>query len=256
MLTYTAAGQGPAVVLLHGFPLNRSIWDRQVKHLSSQYQVIVPDLPGLGGSPPLPDAATTTMSGMAAQVLALLDRLGVGQAAVAGHSMGGYVALALHKEAPERVAGLGLISTQAAADTPEAREGRHATAEKVRTTGAVIVAEAMGPKLFGPDSGEESAPYSLAMSIMRDAPAEGVRGALFAMASRDDMRVHLVDITSPTLVMTGEHDRVIPPERSELMAASIRNSVLVKVPGAGHMPMLERPEEVNQALSQWLELVY
>lgn len=256
MLTYTAAGQGPAVVLLHGFPLNRSIWDQQIRQLSTRFHVIAPDLPGLGASPPLPEDGPPSMAGMASQVLALLDRLGVGSVAVAGHSMGGYVALALQKAVPERVVGLGLISTQAGADTPEAREGRYATAEKVGQEGAGFLATGMAPKLFGPGVAADSAVYSAVASIIREAPAGGVRAALHAMAGREDMRVHLVDIAVPTLVLTGEQDQLIPPERSELMAASIRNAVLVKVPGAGHMPMVEQPQQVTEALAQWLDLVF
>lgn len=255
MLAHTVSGDGPAVVLLHGFPLDRNIWEPQVAHLSSRYRVIAPDLPGLGESPPLSGDEPPTMAGMARAMRALLDHLDVRRAAVAGHSMGGYVALALYKEAPERVSGLGLVATQARADTDEARSGRYATADKVWAEGTGVLAYGMGPKLFGPEVRQERAVYRGVLEIIRRAPAEGARAALLAMAAREDMRPRLPGVDVPTLVLTGEEDRLIPPDRSDEMAAAIPNAVLVKLAGAGHMPMLEQPDEVNRALGAWLETV-
>lgn len=256
MLDYSEAGKGPAVVLLHGFPLNRSIWEQQVAHLRDRYRVITPDLPGHGGSEPFPEGGPATMTRMAREVLALLDRLKVGQFAIAGHSMGGYVALALQRNAPDRVLGVGLISTQARPDSPEAREGRLNTAAKVHMHGAGVVAEAMGPKLFGPSVTDEDPRYRSTVGIMQATPVDGVRGALLGMAERADMRERLTAITVPSLVLVGTEDKVIPLERSQCMAANIPHAVLVKVQRAGHMPMLEDPAAVNEALEQWLELVF
>ncbi|MFZ5817720.1 MAG: alpha/beta fold hydrolase [Bacillota bacterium] len=251
MLAYESAGTGPAIVLLHGFPLNRSIWTEQRECLSARYRVILPDLPGLGESAPL---AETTIAGMAAEVLRLMDHLQVPQFALGGHSMGGYVALALQKLAPERVRGLALICTQAGDDTPEARAGRYATAEKVMAEGTEVLVGAMLPKLFAtPDAG---AAGEAVAALIRQSSREGVRECLHAMAKREDMRTRLPSISVPTLVLTGQEDRLIPPDRSEGMAAQMPHAVLVKVPNAGHMPMVEQPKEVNQALERWLELVY
>jgi pimeloyl-ACP methyl ester carboxylesterase len=256
MLNYSEAGKGPVIVLLHGFPLNRSIWAQQAAHLANRYRVITPDLPGHGGSEPFPEGGPATMSRMAREVLALLDHLKVGQFAVAGHSMGGYVALALQQHAPDRVLGLGLISTQARPDSPEAREGRLNTAAKVHMNGAGVVAEAMAPKLFGPSITDEDPRYRATVGMMQETPVAGVRGALLGMAERADMRECLTGIMVPSLVLVGTDDKVIPLERSQCMAVNIPHAVLVKVPGAGHMPMIEDPAAMNEALEQWLELVF
>jgi 3-oxoadipate enol-lactonase len=256
MLNYNEAGDGPVVVLLHGFPLNRTIWSQQMAHLKKHYRVITPDLPGHGGSAAFPEGGPATMKRMAREVLALLDTLKIDQAAIAGHSMGGYVALALQQAAPERVPGLGLISTQARADTPEARDGRLNLAAKVHMHGAGVVAEGMGPKLFGPSVTSEDPRYQSTVAMIQETPGDGVRCALLGMAERPDMREGLTGITVPTLVLVGTEDKVIPLERSQCMAANIPRAVLVKVPGAGHMPMLEDPAAMNEALEQWLELVY
>lgn len=252
MLSYQELGKGPAVVLIHGFPLAGSIWEQQKQHLAKRYRVIVPDLPGHGASAVVPGV---TIAQMGSEVLNLLDHLEVGRAAVAGHSMGGYVALALQKQAPERVTGLGLVATQAGDDTPEAREGRYATAEKVGSQGPEPLVEGLLPKLFASAEGDSEAKQAVA-TLIRQTPREGIQAALHAMAQREDLRPRLPQITVPSLVLVGEGDRLIPPDRSEAMAAQMPNAVLVKVAGAGHMPMLEQPEQVSQALERWLDLIY
>lgn len=249
MLAYKERGKGPAFILLHGFPLNSGIWEQQLEALSERYRVIAPDLPGHGASPLLPEIS---IAGMAAEVFRLMDGLHIRRAAVAGHSMGGYVALAMAKQAAERISGLALICTQPGNDSPEARERRYALAEKVEQQGTEALVEAMLPKLFAPG---ESNGESRTAGMIRKAPAQGAQAALKAMAVREEMYQLLPLITVPTLVLTGQEDQLIPPDRSATMAAQIKNAVLVKVAGAGHMPMLERPEMVTDALRDWMELV-
>lgn len=255
MLAYHEAGEGSAVVLLHGFPLSRAIWDQQVAHLKEKCRVIIPDLPGMGLSTKFAEEEPVTMQRMAQEVVALLDHLKVDHFAVVGHSMGGYVALALQKLVPDRVAGLGLVSTQAGADSPEAREGRIAMAERVRKEGVLVVAEGMGPKLFGSDVTAESPVYKDVMSMMRLSSVDGVRGSLIAMAEREDHFPRLPEITCPTLIIAGEDDKIIPMDKAEVMAANLKSAVLTKVPG-GHLPMLEQPAAVNEALERWVGLSF
>lgn len=233
------------LVLLHGFPLKGALWAAQMEALQGRCRVLAPDLLGTADS----------MDGMARAVLARMDAVGVQRAAVAGHSMGGYVALALWRLAAERVAGLGLICTQAGDDSPEARQGRFASAEKLLQEGPGVVAGAMAPRLFAPGVRPESAAYRAAERMMQEQPPEAVRAALFAMAGRSDMRPHLGGIGVPTLVLTGAEDRLIPVDRSREMAAAIPGARLVIVPDAGHMPMLEQPEAVSRALLDWLQAV-
>src|SRR4249920_2288480 len=122
-LTYSEAGQGTPVVLLHGFPLSSSIWNEQQQRLSDHYRVITPDLRGHGRSPA--PSGVYQMDLLAGDVLALLDALLIQKAILMGHSMGGYVALAAWKLAPDRFLALALVDSQAGADTEAARQGRY-----------------------------------------------------------------------------------------------------------------------------------
>src|SRR5947207_559617 len=140
-LHFSEAGEGTPVVLLHGFPLSSAIWHKQQQCLSDFYRVISPDLRGHGQSPA--PAGVYEMETLARDVLALLDSLQITKAAFVGHSMGGYVALAAWTLAPERFLALGLIASQAAADTEEGRRGRFKMAEKVAAEGNQAVAAAM-----------------------------------------------------------------------------------------------------------------
>src|SRR5438552_15808002 len=148
-LYYSEAGQGMPLVLLHGFPLSSAIWHEQQQQLSDGFRVITPDLRGHGRSPA--PAGVYEMEVMARDVLALLDKLLIKKAVIMGHSMGGYVALAAWRLAPERFLTLGLIASQAGADTEEARQGRYKMADKVAADGSKVMAEAMLPRLFAPN---------------------------------------------------------------------------------------------------------
>src|SRR5258708_835247 len=147
-LHYTEEGQGASLVLLHGYPFGGAIWQTQQQGLSSNYRVITPDLRGHGQSP-APDGVYE-MELMARDVLALLDSLNVQKAAIMGHSMGGYVTFALWRLAPERFIALGLIDSQAGADSEEGRQGRYKTAEKVFEDDSQEVPQPMVPLLFAP----------------------------------------------------------------------------------------------------------
>src|SRR5687767_11347984 len=137
-LGYEDAGTGaPPLVLIHGFPLSRDAWRPQLEALGSTRRVIVPDLRGFGES----GASTgpTTMPRFAEDLKALLDHLGTGPVVLAGHSMGGYIALAFAGAYPEMLKGLALVGTKSGPDTPEGAAGRKATAEKVKGQGTGVV---------------------------------------------------------------------------------------------------------------------
>ena len=140
-LHFSDAGQGTPVVLLHGFPLSHSIWTQQQESLARHYLVIAPDLRGHGQSPA--PAGVYEMETLARDVLALLDSLGIAQAVIMGHSLGGYVTLAAWKCAPQRFLAMGLIDSHASADTDEGRQKRLQLVEKVAAQGSLAAAEAM-----------------------------------------------------------------------------------------------------------------
>jgi pimeloyl-ACP methyl ester carboxylesterase len=248
-LNYSEAGKGTPVVLLHGFPLSNAIWHKQQLRLSDRFRVITPDLRGHGKSPA--PAGVYEMDVLARDVLALLDALKIDKAVIMGHSMGGYVALAAWRLAPERFLALGLIASQAGADTEEGRQGRHKTAEKVAAEGSKVVAEAMLPKLFAPGVQAEAIVQPVRQMMLNTPPA-GIIGSLQGMATRPDCSALLTKISVPVLILAGDQDQIIPPEKAKAMAAAMKTATLIMVEHAGHMPMLEQPEATTTALYNFI----
>jgi 3-oxoadipate enol-lactonase len=250
-LHYSEAGQGPAVVLLHGFPLSSAIWREQQRALSDRFRVIAPDLRGHGQSPA--PAGPYAMAALAQDVLALLDALQVHQSTIVGHSMGGYVALAALKQAPERFAALGLVASQTAADSAEARQNRQRLAERVAKEGSKAVAETMVPRLFAPDLAPDSPIIAAARDLMLATPPAGIIGVLQAMAARADATELLRHLRMPILLLAGARDQVIAVDKARAMAALNPLVKLETIEGAGHMPMLEQPQATTEVLRKFLQ---
>jgi 3-oxoadipate enol-lactonase len=250
-LHYTEQGNtGIPVVLLHGYPLSSAIWQTQQQGLSNEYRVITPDLRGFGQSP-APEG-TYEMEMLAQDVLNLLDTLNVKRAVILGHSMGGYVTLALWRLAPERFLGFGLINSQAGADSEEAKQNRFKTAEKVFTEGTAVVAQAMMPKLFAPNVPEDESFIEQVRTTIINTRTNGIVGSLKGMAGRPDSTDLLATINVPALILTGDKDQLIPPQRSDAVATAITQSSLVTVEDAGHLPMLEQPQATLMAMRNFL----
>jgi 3-oxoadipate enol-lactonase len=243
------AGQGPPLVFLHGFPLCRGAWQKQMDAFGFSHRVIAPDLRGFGNS----EAASgpTTMTQYAADVHALLQQLGTGPVVLIGHSMGGYVALAFAHQFPEMLRGLVLVSTKAGQDTAKAAAVRRATAEKVKAEGVQGVVEAMAPKMLVAGNRDERMAEEV-RAFMAASEAAGVIGALLGMAERPDATEMLSQIMVPTLVITGAEDTVIPPSESDKLVQAIRGAQLSVIPHAGHLVAFEQPDEFNRVLEDWL----
>jgi pimeloyl-ACP methyl ester carboxylesterase len=247
-LHHRDAGHGAdVVVLLHAFPLHSGMWERQLRSLAPRFRVIAPDYRGLGESRPAP--AATTMDLVAGDVLALLRSLGIRRAAVAGVSMGGYVALALHRKAPGLFRGLALCNTKATPDTTEAKATRETFAQNALSKGIGWVAEDFAPKLLRPDPDPEAL-ASVRALIESNAP-EGVAAAQRGMALRPDSIPSLARIACPTLVLAGAEDRLIPFGEQQRMAGCIRGARLVTIPQSGHLPNVENPAAYDAALLQF-----
>jgi pimeloyl-ACP methyl ester carboxylesterase len=253
-LAYVERGTGPVVVLLHGFPLSKEMWRHQLDALAVGYRVIAPDLPGHGESP-APDRIYE-MDAMADEVVALLDRLGIVQPVVLGGlSMGGYVALALLRRHPERVRGLLLMDTRAAADTPDAARMREETARGVlQSKSTSVMIETMVPRLFGKTTLEKH-PGKIGpiLAVMERTTPQGVAGALRGMAVRPDRRGELGEIAVPTLVLVGEDDVISPPAEAREIAAAIPGARIEVIPNAGHLAPYENPSAANAAIQSFLE---
>lgn len=240
--------KGVPVVLLHGFGLNRSIWlPFATKYLGDQ-RVILPDLRGHGETDAT--AGLYRMSMMAEDVVNLLEFLGVRKAIICGHSMGGYVSLAFAEHYPHRIAGLGLITTRAASDTAENQRGRYEMVEAVRNNGSAALAENLASRLTA-----DANLASEIRTILLQASPDGFTGALLGMASRSDRSSLLPGISVPSLVVAGEKDEIIAIDEAKVMADALPDGLFLSLPNAGHMPMLETPEELAGGLVKLIKRV-
>lgn len=254
-LGYDAIGGGRPLLLLHGYPLNRKMWQPQLELLVDAANIIAPDLRGHGESDA--PAGPYTMDQLADDALALLDQLGLaGPAVVGGFSMGGYVALALYRRHPERVAGLILAATKAGADSDAARANREKSAALAQEKGVDAIVDAMLPKLLAPHT-YAAHPELVAevRHMILSTPVNGIVGDLLGMKDRADSTDLLPQIDRPVLVIHGQDDQLIPPTEAEWMAARIPNARLVLVPGAGHLLNLEQPEEFSAEVRVFLKSI-
>jgi pimeloyl-ACP methyl ester carboxylesterase len=249
-IAYTDEGEGTPLLFVHGFPLNRATWSKQVAFFKANYRVVAPDLRGLGESASGP--GPVSMSRFAEDLHALMQRLSTGPVVLVGHSMGGYVALAFATAYPNALRGLVLVGTKAGKDAPEVAAARRATAEKVRTDGVSTVVDAMAPKMLSA-SNEDPAMAASVHGFMASSKPDGVMGALWGMADRPDASARLGQIRVPTLVITGADDTVIPPSESAVLAGSIPGAQLRVIPQAGHLVAFERADAFNEALKDWLD---
>jgi 3-oxoadipate enol-lactonase len=251
-VAYDDAGRGAAVVLLHGFPFDRSMWREQAQALSGMCRVVAPDLRGQGETPL--GGATLTMGEMAEDVAALLDELGVERVVLGGLSMGGYVAFEFLRRFPPRVRALVLADTRPQADTDEARRTREETAQKVLREGMEPLTDSMLPKLLSAATREGKPDVvERVRAMMLGTKPEGAAAALRAMAVRRDQTDLLPSIDVPTLIVVGGEDTITPPSDAEAMAAKIDGARLVRIEGAAHLSNVERPEEFNRALIEFVD---
>ena len=249
-LHYTDRGTGNPVVLLHAFPLDSRMWNAQIEALAGSNRVIAIDLPGFGRSG---DAGPFTIKSMAERVHALLAKLNALPCALAGVSMGGYIALAFVVEYPTDVRGLMLIDTKAEGDSAKQKEGRQQMIDLVRKGGAKAVAEQMLPRMLAADTPKSRPALARTLqSMMEQCPPGTIENALIAMRDRPDQSSNLRSISVPALVIVGEHDAVTPVDVAQSMQAQIPESELVVIRGAGHLSPYEQPAQVNQAMSRFL----
>lgn len=243
---------GPALLLIHGFPFDRRMWRMQANALATAgIRAIVPDLAGFGQSEvPSP----MNVDGHARDLLQLLDRLRVGRFTVCGFSMGGYVALAVAAAASERLDGLVLIDSRANADSDEAKAKRDSLIDEVTAHGTRgLVAKQLESQLTEATRKSQRLLAEEVRAIMLRQPKATVLAALQAMRDRPDRRDLLKTLKVPALLVVGSEDKVTPVEAAKEMAGLLVNSELQVIEGAAHLSPMERPHDVNQALIDWFQ---
>ena len=251
-LAYDEQGSGLPVVLIHGFPLNRKMWQPQVDILArSGYRVICPDLQGFGESRLCEQSMT--MPRYADAVITLLDSLDIDKAVVGGMSMGGYVLFNLVERYPARLLGVMFMVTRAAADDAAGREKRSMLATEVEHGNLRAVPDAFVSVLFAPQTPQEKP--QLVREVrqwMESTSVQGVVAGLLAMRDRDDYVDRLGRLDVPALVVGAELDLAVPPEHARILAGGLPDASLTIIPDAGHMANLEKPVPFNRALLEFL----
>ncbi len=251
-LAVEVRGEGPAVLFVHGYPLDRTLWQHQLGALTG-FRRIAPDLRGLGLSD-APDLGYS-MATYADDLAALLDVLHADQVVICGLSLGGYVALEFARRYRTRLRGMVLMSTRAEADTPELRKARDAAMQVARERGAGAIAQQMLPNLFAPGA-HDTMPQVVdrIRRMMEAAPVKGIIGALSAMRDRPDSTATLGDLEDlPTLVVVGDQDQVTGPTVARGIADGIPGAMLSVIPGAGHLPPVEQPIATTRVLTEFLQ---
>lgn len=252
-LAVHASGSGRPILLIHGFPLDHSMWSGQTP-LAERFRLIAPDLRGFGAS----DAGEGihSISQLADDLASLLAAMGERRpVVVCGLSMGGYVAQHLVVRHPHIAAGLVLVDTRMEADNDAARAGRAALVERVRREGSAATCE-MVPRLLA--RSRVNAPEGRAIAAVLESRIlatrpQTIEGALRALADRPDMTASLARLDIPTLAVIGEEDAITPREAMVRIADTMPRARLVVVPGCGHMTPLENAAAFNREMAAFVE---
>jgi pimeloyl-ACP methyl ester carboxylesterase len=259
---YADVGAGRPLLLLHAFPLSHGLWRRQLESPAPGWRYVAPDLRGFGGSErvaadaPRRTAGARSMNDYADDLIALIDSLELEAPAVAGVSMGGYVAFALLRRVGARISGLVLSDTRAEADSEEARGNRHRMQDLVLEKGVGAVAHEMIPHLLGPTSRRERPELEEEIrGLIEDNSPAAIHDALECLATRPDATPLLGAIRCPTLVTVGEEDALTPVGLHRAMKAAIPGARLEVIEGAGHLANLEQPAAYNEVLLEFLDIV-
>ncbi len=247
---YQVAGHGTPLLLIHGFPLSGQLFQYQLQGLSSQFQVITPDLRGFGKSQ-APDA-NGSVETYAQDMLALLDHLGIQTAIIGGHSMGGQVTLEMYRQQPGRFAGMLLIDTNPMAASFVEQGEWQGYRQQGANAGVPSIVPIVEPQLLtGLTRALDSAKSGTMMNILAEASVNGVLGGGEALATRPDYTSLLGAIKVPALVLIGLEDPVYAFPVSQMTAAAIPNAQLALIPGASHASIFEQPALANNAILSW-----
>ena len=248
------AASAETLVLVHGHPFDRTMWQPQLRSFGGRLRVVAPDLRGYGETTVVP--GVTLLDTFARDVAALLDHLGVRRATLCGLSMGGQIVLEFHRLFPERVAGLVLADTFAQGETPQGHAERNARADILLREGMAGYAHSVLDSMIAPANVRDLPGVAEhVLRMMLAAPPEGAAAALRGRAERPDYTAMLPRIAAPTLVVVGSDDVFTPVADARYLHERIPGAALAVIEGAGHLPNLERPAEFDRALAGLLDAV-
>lgn len=249
---YQIYGEGAPLVLLHAFPLHHRMWEPQIAVLGHRYRIIAVDYAGFGRSQWEPvTSVVPQIEQIAHGIIDVLDQLDLDDVALAGCSMGSYLALACYRLAPQRFNRIALCNARASADDDATRAARTTNAAIARVHGNAAIADLMLPRLLSSHAGPGIGRYVHTMAL--EAQPETLAHALEMLRDRPDCRDLLPKMTIPTLVVGATDDPIMPVHESVALAKELPNSALVVLPECGHLSNLELPKQFNDAIIDWMK---
>lgn len=251
-IAYRVAGHGPALVLIHGFPLSGELFAKNRASLARHFTVITPDLRGFGDST-TPDSNGSVQI-YAKDMLAIMDHLRISTAIIGGMSMGGPVVLEMYREAPQRFRGLILIdsTTSPANDVEKAQWpgfGKQAEDKGVPSMIPILMPQMLTAETRTTNMGL----VNFVGGIVKKGSVKGAIGGGETLANRPDSRDTKISV--PVLIIVGKDDPIYPLEMQQKMHQDMPGSRLVVIPGAAHAAVIEKPDAVSQAILSWANKV-
>jgi pimeloyl-ACP methyl ester carboxylesterase len=252
MLNSVVTGEGNALVFLHGYGENLTLWEELVYPLQDNYKVITIDLPGFGESHSIGDKITLDLVAQHVNKHIRID-LGISNYYVFGHSLGGYVALALADLFPETIKGLGLINSSSYADPPDKKENRIKTADFINKYGVSFFLKSFVPDLFTQENQIQLADkVQKVVQMGQNLPVNVLTSYMLAMKDRPD-RSHVLSNTKKTLFIAGEKDSRISAEDINSQLNLLKNPILSQVIShVAHMSMYEAEIELREIILSFL----
>jgi 3-oxoadipate enol-lactonase len=254
---YTDDGpdNAPTIVFIHGFPFDKSMWERQIDTLKDNFRVVSYDVRGHGESDI--GQADFSIDLFVSDLIALMNHLKIDMAVVCGLSMGGYIALRAMELHPTRLLGLVLCDTQCAADTPEGKEKRMKAIASLQEVGVKAYAESSIPNLFAPESLKtKERSVDFIQELILKTPIKTLCNTLQALAARPETCSRLADVSVPVLILVGKEDKITPVASAMFMHERIRGSSIRIIDDAGHLSNLENPDDFNYQLKEFLVALF
>lgn len=255
---YTDDGpaDGPVIIFIHGFPLNKSMWNKQLTAIKQSYRVIAYDVRGHGGSES-GNSPTFSIESFAYDLVYFMDALKIDKASVCGLSMGGYIALNVMENYSHRFESLVLCDTSCFPDTAEAIEKRMKTVESIKEKGIMEYADNSLKILFSPESqATKVAEIAAVKEMILTTSVQSLSKTLQALCDRKETSSLLPRIQIPVLILVGEEDTITPPAIAMYMHENIKNSDLHVIKHAGHLSNLENSDDFNKQLKIFFASVY
>jgi len=258
-LTVSFTDQGPdnapTIIFIHGFPLNKTMWDNQVELLKNDFRVITYDIRGHGESDAGNEAFSIDL--FVSDLIGFMDGLEIKKSSICGLSMGGYIALKAIENYPDRFETLVLCDTTCTADSTEVKEKRMKTVESIIKNGVNKYAEESIPNLFSAESVKLNVgEIASVKEMILDTSELVLCSTLLALASRKETCTKLAEINIPVLILVGDQDTLTPPATAKFMHENIKNSTLEVIENAAHLSNLENPELFNQHLKEFFDSVF